>query len=129
MYSENSHPVAHKFVIIRGNDDVAESSSDSESIPASEKNDACSSSDEISDSGVKREYNLSDLGVDENSDSLPAFNTDGDYQSDFVENSVTNYTKENSKITEAVVEITEDAPYNYLCSVISNDFEDTDMMS
>lgn len=57
MYSKNSHPVTHKFVIIRGSDDREASSSDSESEPSSDKNEECSSS----------AGSISDLEMDANS--------------------------------------------------------------
>lgn len=131
MYSENSHPVAHRYVVIRGNDDVAASSSDSESAPVSERNEAgsSSSSDEISNSGEKREYTLSDFGLDDDSSSLPDLHTNGDIQCGYEVISETKIKQENGEIKETVVEFTEDAPYDYLCSLLNNDFEDTNTMS
>lgn len=127
MYSENNHPLTHEFAIIRGNDDVAVSSSDSDSTPLSERNEPCSSSDEIADMEKKREYNLSDLEMDENSGSLPAFNTDEEKQSDSEGNSI-NFSQQNSEAGQAFIKNATDTPYDYLCSVISDNFVENDML-
>lgn len=88
MCSENSHPTTHKFAIVRGGDEAAVSSSDSESGESSEKDEDCSNS------------SVSDLEMDENSNSFPA-----NMKSDSEEISSTN--------------VLEDTPYDYLCSVIN----------
>lgn len=121
MHSENSHPVTHKFVIVRGSDDMEASSSDSESTPAySDKNEACSSGDETADLEVKREYSLSDLGLDENSGGLP----DGDGQSD----SDYAVSKHKNEIMDILAENPKDTSYDYLRSLIDAEFKENDIM-
>lgn len=117
MYSENSHALTHEFVVIRGNNDVAESSSDSESVK-SETYNGSNTWDE--DSEKKRECNLSDLGMDDSS-SLPTYNTDG-------EESSVNFSEQGTVISEVFIKSDlEERSNDYLYSVIGNNFEDTEM--
>lgn len=98
MCSENSHPTTHKFAVVRGGDEAAVSSSDSESGESSEKDEDCSSSGGSGGS-------VSDLEMDENSNSFPTSKMEADMKSDSEEMSSMN--------------VLEDTPYDYLCSVIN----------
>lgn len=121
MYSEESHPITHKFAVIRGSNDVAASSSDSESSPTSEKNRASSSSDENVESEEREEYKLSDLGMDDNSSSLPiGANIKSDPEETFDSS-----PKGETVISEVVFEQPADTSYDYLCSAVDSNFEDT----
>lgn len=123
MYSEVSHPLTHKFSIVRNNNNESTFNSDTESNTSSEKNRNSSSSDEGSDSRKPQEYGLSDLEMDENSDTLMA-DTEAKDSEDVKKDTSSTLTvlESNNQFDED----SEDTPYAYLCSVLSsNNCHDT----
>lgn len=113
MYSENSHPLQHRFAVVRGADEEPATSSDSETSISSEKIEEDNSSSTDGVSTMKVEYGLSDLEMDENSNGLVK-------DSERDEEAAADFSNQDSEVSSNFGQNSGDTPYDYLCSVIND---------